>query len=269
MQKNIPISPATIDATPRIDKNAELLSWLYQKVAAGYCPRLNVQEMQKLQDKLVAWYEFKYPARNLTEKNGEYVFVDDMMSSVMTEHVLMSRLTEKERSFFHGRYRGVSDSETGLGTLTFTVCIPEYNRGRHQLKVYEDDGTIFGGYGNMCIPNARGPFTLETFYDKIKDDSSYDSSEFEYVLTTHKLDLELRHALFELVTLSLKSNPNEPVLVTQKRAQKWMQEIGIIFMKSAIAEPRNVIDSPEDDEIAKETIKKIELQTTQNASKSL
>ena len=86
----------------------EFLAFYMKLISSGYKPFMNVPELQELIDKLVSWYEIKYPERELEYYEG--IVNSDFhnikhLSKYMTFDELLYRLNDKENSFLKCYYR--------------------------------------------------------------------------------------------------------------------------------------------------------------------
>lgn len=105
-----------------LKKNYEFLNWYEEKIDEGYKPLMNITELQDLINKIVIWYEIKYPEKELEFYEGivdlRFLNIKKMSKSMNLEQ-LIYRIDKKQYYLIKCQYR------TGLGG-----CSPIYNDGK-------------------------------------------------------------------------------------------------------------------------------------------
>ena len=89
-----------------IKSNKLFLAWLNKLIDKGYDTFINVDEIQRLINYIAAWYEIKYPERQLTNTKDTIEFSEmKKLSKRMSINQLLYRLSNRQLSLVKCKYR--------------------------------------------------------------------------------------------------------------------------------------------------------------------
>ena len=188
-----------------VEKNTEFIKYYEEKVKEGYHPTLNLDEIQKLIDKLAMFFEFKYPEEMLdafryggTEKKAFYECVK--IAKKLDIEQLKYRLNYNELCFLECKY----PLYVTLRSKSKKLYVSSFSRirinsdGRIASSGLEDlefDGFIKDTDGITRVEDLLGRFFgLET---------DVDYSELEHVVTNHKNSVAIRNKVLEMTMLKM------------------------------------------------------------------
>lgn len=233
-----------------LKKNYEFLNWYEEKIDEGYKPLMNISELQDLINKIVIWYEIKYPEKELEFYEGivDLRFLNiKKMSNFMNLEQLIYRIDKKQYYLIKCQYR------TGLGgcspiykdgkiigynsCIGFSVkrknkqdCRPweliDYrNSPRFLILANPVSGEININYdledyvkSNKITINKL----LTLFENKYKDE--LDFSELNECVYNYNIDLELRNMILQLAALKLLYSRNTIPERGYVRAKRFINE---------------------------------------------
>lgn len=232
-----------------IQKNQELLEWINQQIDNKYVNFINISQLQKLMDKLVWWFEFKYPERKF-EDDDSLEFKDMInISKYMNFQQLLFRLTEKELNFIKCPYLCSGGWASPIydkhgHVLYYEPQISMIIRVKNQknddnnfvstLNCYDFLLSANANTGHVLIdhnienmiPYINNIVTLEDmlkiFEETKKQELDY--SELEKCIYNHKIDLELRKKVLQLVALKLIYSKNTILDYGYERARRFISE---------------------------------------------
>ncbi len=279
-----------------VEKNKEFLTWYNEKLENGYHPYLDLKGLQHLINYMVCLYEFKYCDAYFEKQRGcinVRNFIDlEEISNLINFDQIRYRLTYKELEVLDCNYR----SNSGF-------CRPSYNEDgsvNHnkydffigfELKDKNNKEKIMGRRVS-CTENGIVPQyeleLLEEYIGKTYSDmpiekllhileinDQLDLTELEKIIFTHKIDLELRNKIFEMVLYAMLYSEETIPEYGLLRAEEFAKEINeyyhlnfncdnlekLIEESKKIDEKSDNINSkeviPEKQSIVKKIIKKI------------
>ena len=94
-----------------LSNNDNFLLFLMNLLIKNYRPFMEIKDLQKLIDKLVTWYEIKYPEHELMRKEGVFDTRFSHLESIskyLGYEELLSRLLPKELLLLETKYRSKS-----------------------------------------------------------------------------------------------------------------------------------------------------------------
>lgn len=230
-----------------IRNNKELLEWLSTKKKEGYQELLSNERLQSLINYITAWYEIKYPERELEALEGvRYIDYEDMksLSTEMDVKQLLYRLPNNEVGLLECGYRARGWGqhpiyEDGKLSKWLTHIFMTINRkNANKEKSLWSEPSFF----LLCADNVTGKivnrddirkyidkedFTLEEVLEELesKYEDELEFSELKETVSLHKTDSELRNKILELVPLKLLYSENTIPERGYIRAKKFISEI--------------------------------------------
>lgn len=229
-----------------VEKNKEFLNWYNEKLENGYHPYLDLKGLQHLIDYMVSLYEFKYCDSYFEKQRGcinvrDFIDLEEI-SDLINFDQIRYRLTHKELEVLDCNYR----SNSGF-------CRPTYNEdGSFNHKKYDffigfelkekNNFKKIMGHRVSCLENGMVPqYELELLEEYIgktynnmdiqkllhilEINDKLDVTELKKIICTHKIDLELRNKIFEMILYAMlyseETIPEHGLL----RAQKFAKEI--------------------------------------------
>ena len=226
-----------------LNENKKFLYMFNQLIDEGYELFIGIDEMQDMIDRIVSWYEIKYPEREFDFYDGK--MTSDFskfkeLSGVMDIKQLFFRLTDNQQKLLEGLYRSKKSSEFPVyeaGKLIGVNKKVYFKIGRNEedkfydrhkdfmVSVdaetglidmdYEIEKYVFGD--SVCIDDLVKLFT-EKFSDRL------DFSEIEKAVNNKYLDNYLRDRLLELVALKLLYSKRTTPERGYERARRFMDE---------------------------------------------
>lgn len=225
-----------------IYNNQEFLGWYTDQLKKNYYPYLNLDEIQGLINKIVAWYELKYPTTT-----------PESFLNERTIDQLKLRLTPKEIEALDCFYRGssyvcsINDEEKYYISIVLPVISTEYSIER--ITIYATKFGKITPHNINCFDSnlisINNTITLEEFLKQVKKSTlELDYMELERCIETHKRDLELRNRILSLAALSLlDSNNNIASKESLFRARKLLEEFNDYYnLNLIIREVKQNID---------------------------
>lgn len=225
-----------------IKDNKPFLAWLNKIIEKGYDTFINVDELQRLIDYIAAWYEFKYPERQLVDYKDIHEFSEiKNLSKRFSMDQLLYRLSNRQVSLVRCRYRSnnvVRDIYNNKGKVigqrtSIFMSIPRNNSkiyiGREvpAIRLYADD--VNGDVEiNETLKNYvnSDSINLEQLLELLKTNYSdvLELAKLEKCIYNHKCDLELRKGILQLVALRLLYSNNTIPEIGYKRSIKFIDE---------------------------------------------
>lgn len=230
-----------------IEKNKEFLNWLKTTIDNGYHCFIGNEELQKLIDNIVNWYEIKYPERELKYFEGTtYMNFQDIkrISDVMNIRQLLYRLPHNQLCLMECGYRAKgwglnpiyengkvvgskvqifmrinrkNEEECNLLSvkIPYFLLIADYMTGDvlrdYELKEYLD------GEENISLDEL-----LTIFNEKYTNE--LDFTELRESVYDHNSDIELRSRILHLVALKLLYSRNTIPERGYERAKRFINE---------------------------------------------
>lgn len=229
-----------------ISKNKELLNWLKDKINHGYHCYLEIDELQKLINTITAWYEVKYPERELEYYEGvRHMDFQDIkkISNVMDIRQLMFRLPHKQLSLLQGGYRACGWGqhpiyENGEEVGWKTEIFMRINREDiDEDDIWNDKLPYFLVHADHKTGMVNVDYELKEYTDKkeLHVDQLYallssqyteelDCTELRECIFDNTCDLTLRYKILHLVALSLLYSRNTIPERGYERAKRFINE---------------------------------------------
>lgn len=227
-----------------IDNNKDFLVWINNKIAEGYKSSIHYENIQNLIDKIVNWYEFKYPEREMNYFNSS-INPDNAdikkLSDDMNIRQLLFRLSNDQLHLIEGEYRATGVAEIPIYENNKKVGIkcniymrinernPENNIGSKPFfLVFADNmtGIVSKDIEQNEYIDSNKDITLEellsTFNEKYANELEY--SELKKCIFNHKCDIELRDKILQLVALKILYSKNTVPQRGYERAKKFIKE---------------------------------------------
>lgn len=227
-----------------IDNNKDFLAWINNKIAEGYKSSIHYENIQNLIDKIVNWYEFKYPEREMNYFNSS-INPDNAdikkLSDDMNIRQLLLRLSNDQLHLIEGEYRATGVAE--IPNYENNIKVSSKRNIYMRIKEKESEDThgrkpyflIFADNmtgivskdieQNEYIDSSKD-ITLEellsTFNEKYANELEY--SELKKCIFNHKCDIELRDKILQLVALKILYSKNTVPQRGYERAKKFIKE---------------------------------------------
>ena len=213
--------------------NNEFLNLYMDLFNKNYRPYISIKDLQELINKLVIWYEIKYPEKELDEMDGIHNTNFNnikKLSKVMTFEELLYRLTNKEYSFINCSYR------SSAGGFYYNERLKK-NIPNLLLIINEKGDLGYSLYSCLFIDVLTGKSTtylnkylveknikIEDIYNKLKENNSLDLTNIKTCLLNHEGDIVLRDMILELVALNLLYSKNTIPEHGYIRAKRFIKE---------------------------------------------
>ena len=196
---------------------------------------LNIEQMQKLVDKLVNYFEFKYPDSMFdgvnynSSLNGEFVRWNKI-SSELDINQLKWRLSSKELTFLECSYENYLYIYGFLNDLEELSLMEVEINADGSLKKDSLEQIVNEGFLN----DVNGINTLEELVLRFhKKETDVDYSSLEDWINVHQQRVSLRNQILELVPFALLYSENTIPKNGYSRAKRFMRmfnyEYGINF----------------------------------------
>ena len=223
----------------------DLFNWLESSIKDGYETELGLVDFKNLINKIVNWYEIKYPEREYSAKKGTtFVGLNEVesLADYLSVDELMYRLEEDEINLLNCPYRGsifgpsMSDGKESMYTGIEITKLKENKSIYGSLAFYVMIDCFSGKVlytnitGEFDLPNEKGmPIEemLKRYQESYKD--SLGLNELKKLIYIHETDIELRHRLLELVALKLLYSKNTIPEHGYDRAIKFINEFNERF----------------------------------------
>ena len=240
-----------------IKENLEFLSWYNQKIDEGYRCYMKLDEIQELIDNLTTWYNLKYPERELDYYDGIYYkdFADiKSISKHMNFRQLLFRLPDHQSSLIECAYSACAHGfahtpikKNGqivgykpeifmrISKKNYKECESIYECSReatfifinadHKTGVVEQHSEIRKYINNKYI-NKYKNMNIEQLLMilEAKCNDVLEFNEIKEAVYDHKIDLELRKKVLELVAIKLLYSKNTIPEFGYERAQRFINE---------------------------------------------
>ena len=232
-----------------LEKKKLLLKWLKRKIKEGYYLFINIDEMQELIKKLVSWYEFKYPEREIEVTK---IAIDEKFKNVkklnedMNFLQLLYRLNSKELKLINCEYRAnywskreiqIDDRKiVNLGTNIF-LSISRSDVDKYDITTWKDKtpfitisadaltGELINTYELAEFTDEKN-ITLEQLHQTLKDNDQLhlNFSQLTECIKNHNIDKKLRVLILQLTALEILLSKNTTISNGYIRAKKFVDE---------------------------------------------
>lgn len=229
-----------------IAKNKSFLNWLKQTIDNGYNCYLEIDDLQELIDKIVIWYEMKYPEREFEFYEGiRHMDFQDIrkISNVMNIKQLMFRLSHKQLSLMQCGYRACGWAqhpiyENGEEVGSKVDIFMRINRKDvDEEDIWNDKLPYFLVHADHKTGIVSDSYDLEEFTDKkgmhlhelfallsSRYSEELDYSELRECIYDNTCDLTLRYKVLQLVALKLLYSKNTIPERGYERAIRFINE---------------------------------------------
>ena len=223
-----------------INTNKEFLLWYDSLLKDGYIPYLKTLDIEEMINKLVTWYEIKYPEKELMINEG-ILYSDfknlDKLSDKMTYEELLYRLSNKESSILNCTYRSRSGGfhyniELKRYIPTNLVYIKRIDNSDKEIELYYNKKypifieALTGKILNISSLKFEEYYNMNIhdLYNDLKKDNEYDLSEVKKIIKINNYDKLLRNKILELSALKLLYSKNTTPELGYKRARLFIKE---------------------------------------------
>lgn len=205
-----------------IKNNLNFIEWYNTKLQDDdYQPLLDLEEIQGLINKIVAWYELKYSNDETKQpKPLEYYSIDKL------EQIL----TIKEIKALQCNYRW-NQLYYNESTNEHYICLylPEKDNDSNKVVIYANSLGIVEShnvYGLENIIKKKKLTTLMSIYGRIQKSkcNQFDISELEKCININKTDKELRGNIIIFSILTLLYNEDTQLEKAYYRAKSLLEE---------------------------------------------
>jgi len=220
--------------------NKEFIKWYNNLIWDGYKPYMTTTNIQELIDKLVIWYEIKYPEKDFQKNEGiTYPNFENIesLSKVMTIDELLYRLSNKEASIFKCNYRSGSggvyhNEELGKDvSCTYIGFDRKMNDDKRPLYYTDVYNFIIDSETGKIINSSSLPdgydydnFTILDLYNTLKDVWILNLKNVLKCIKNHEYDILLRNKILELTALKLLYSESTTPEHGYKRARIFISE---------------------------------------------
>ncbi len=230
-----------------LERNHEFLNWFKRTISKGYISYIGIDELQKLIDYIVNWYEIKYPERELERLEGIKDDDFDEVKSIadkMDINQLLFRLSRRQISLMECNYRAnngfqYADSKNDSALWNSRVSVRIYKKDKNEYlgeqfsiiinpKTGEFDSKNYdlGKYladKNIAKLDDLLIFLREKYYEQL------DLIELEECIYNHNNDMKLRHKILELAAIKMVYSKNTTPEKGYMRAKIFINELNKIL----------------------------------------
>ncbi|MBQ8891554.1 MAG: hypothetical protein IJ068_01670 [Bacilli bacterium] len=230
-----------------LKKNPRFLEWYKELKDNGYISYMNINSLQEFIDKLVIWYEIKYPERELDKEDGvNYSDFRDLkeLSQFMTMEQLVFRLDNNENCLLNGVYR------TGCGGFRYnkdkgryvpnlyikfrrleneSEGYPLFYKNEYGLHFDGDTGKITSFDNMPCELILEDDMTIERLLAVLSKMDKFDLTNIRKCIKLHETDEKLRDVILQYAALKMLYSENTIPTHGYKRAKKFILEFNNYF----------------------------------------
>lgn len=196
----------------------------YEKIGSSY---LDIDGLNKLVSKLVLWYEFKFPEKEL-EKPGctdmRFEHTEDI-SKFMNSDQLRYRLTHQERETLDCNYRGSNGYLGSDGDLYIGVNISKNGFDICDISINLNGRLSFGTKIKYNIPVD----TIEDLYVALSTIDGYDLKDMKRCIDLHQNDLILRNYIVDAVRNGLLYSQNSTPEHGKIRMDRFTEDMFLLY----------------------------------------
>lgn len=151
---------------------------------------LNIDQIQELVDKIIMWYNFKFPNRKLEEGVIDTRFLNlQNIGDKMDIRQLLYRLSHSEYCVMEANYRTSSAYVDQSNNINFGIKVANEEFDLNCIYIKEN-GTL--NYDSKQKYNITSR-SIEDFYEDYKNDKRFDMLEVRRCIKRHENDLILRN----------------------------------------------------------------------------
>ena len=235
-----------------VEKNKDFLKWLKKQVKSGYNPYLSTKQIQQLIDYIALWYEIKYPERELQKDEGimypDFNSIEDISSKLDIDQLIyrlpdtqMAILQCPYRAYGGGVYSTYEDGKRKDEMIAFMsvyrkpIKNNEYTYPRELKKflvrIYNKTGVIIKDFEIEKYFKENRDIKIEELKNIFEREYS-DVLNFDEIIecvSDHKIDLELRNEILNMVALKLLYSKNTVPIMGYIRAKKFIYDFNNYF----------------------------------------
>lgn len=207
----------------RLKENPKFISW-FRKTYKNVHPYLNIDEVQKLVDKVINWYEIKFPNRFLETFNGvinsQFENIENIEKHLTLEQ-LKYRLHHGELQTLNCYYR----SGCGGGdSILIDVTINNTN-----VNIFaSQEGTVRPNYIlEYIVSEIDKPMTLEQLYNTLVglNLKNSDLSNLKRCIDIHDKDMNLKKIILGAIVKGMIFSRETSPEFGLKRAKTFIDDI--------------------------------------------
>lgn len=214
-----------------LEKNEKFLFWFYTNMSKGYFPLLNLEEIQRFIDLCVYWYEFKYPFNNFEVRDGFAKFDGDEQSNLMDFNAFRYRIEPRLVNLLDLPYR-MGNGKNYKDQLVNITITDKDTLKEHVVNIDERSGKVRGGDLDFLTEYATTdePLTIVELHYTFKSlvergENNFNISVLERVFMHHKIDLQLRRQIFDLIVKALIYSKNSTLKAGYERAHMFREDV--------------------------------------------
>lgn len=206
-----------------IKENKKFLDWYKEELNSGYSYILELEEVEDLINKIVIWYQLKYPNRKLEKGLIDTRFEDlKDITKELTIDQLRYRLSSRQIEALDCNYRSGSGGVIPIGGYydddnilcdvdTFRTVI-HLHLSSKEKDLTLDHTIIADTKGNLIDSSDLEKYignkkvnTLDELFDVLRESENYniDYSNLKKCVLTHMIDKTLREKIINIAALNL------------------------------------------------------------------
>lgn len=213
----------------KLSNDKEFLKFIKKEIKNGYQLELTLKEIDNLVNKVLIWYEFKYPIRYFIDK--EFAENNINFKNKMTIEELLLRLNYEERQILKCDY-----TSTGGGTR------PIYNENgivdfRPELffRINKFNFINFDPETGLIYDDAfsrlytKEPYNIETIaelyrYLVNKNDKNIDFKELERIIKDKQIDKQIREYVIKYIEINIMQDSIDRAFLFKKEINEYIKE---------------------------------------------
>lgn len=238
-----------------LNNNRQFNDYLQNTIEDGYYGYTDIKQLQQMIDNIATWYEIKYPEKELEYYEGiKYLDFEKIqkLSKEMTFEQLLFRMDNFQLNLIKCNYRAYGYGMDNLIAYSITD---------NTKYIYLDFKDRFLLFANSVTGLSKPPYDIEDIVGKEeihieeilrkleKENDKFDLQELKQFIYFHKVDIEIRKQILQLIPLKLLYSKNTNPERGYIRAKRFIGE----FNKHI---PNLNLTSNEIDEIMKRDYKK-------------
>lgn len=232
-------------------KNEKIKAWLELKEKRGYIPDITTEELQDLIDKIVLWYEWKYPDFMLDDSylacnnpyNPDIKEQVEALSAQMTLEQLLNRLTYNQYYFLENVVQNRCEARIKVYKYD---CLGD----KEEIRIYYNEGNlevldpeysleqivgdkIYAGYSwNDWLKEKTGKdyfnkitlSDLQKLINMYRSNAFFDTKKLDMLLFCSRSAADYRKKILDLAALKLAADSRNKY-VAWKRSQLFIEDI--------------------------------------------
>ena len=224
----------------KLIKDKDFLKFIKREIRHGYKPLIDIENIDEIIDKIVRWYEFKYPTDFLIDDEFNEKYID--LSNEMTIEQLLLRLSEEETQLIKCDYTSTGGGNKPIyeGTeivdfepyLFFKIKNYNYDKSDYRSDLLIDFNPVTGKIDNNCFANfytskrKNEGLKIETInelyeYFKKTKEPNINYSQLERIIKDKEIDEKIRVYIIQYVEKNMKDRD----LLTRDRYKIFKKEI--------------------------------------------